>query len=37
MQETNYSETYVLYYLDIPLNLKAVFGLEVTRLKDTAH
>ncbi|MGD0753828.1 MAG: porin family protein [Bacteroidales bacterium] len=25
-QETNYSETYVLYYLDIPLNLKVVFG-----------
>jgi hypothetical protein len=24
--ETNYSETYVVYYLDIPLNLKVVFG-----------
>jgi len=25
-QETNYSETYLLYYLDIPLNLKVVIG-----------
>lgn len=25
-QETNYSEKYVLYYLDIPVNLKVVFG-----------